>query len=561
MKNLIINIIYFFLLISLFCLVTGCSEAFNEPGETPFGKGVPLYAEVSVDDYTVTASRATHDSNDGWSVATFSSGDKTGLMAVKGIENPEVPGDFSFRATNLPMEYEGRNGSYYRFGNSDIMMDAATINQSSSVLYYPFYENMPDPLDAGTPPGIPLRKLDEKDNIEKCIDFLHTSDNNIKISNGVLKPSFTHRFFTLALQRGEGFKNASDDRIWVVMNNPYTDIRLKQTSETSSFSYQLQYNPEDEDVMTNFGGLTQFKVNKHSVWQAWDGRAFNETPTKYVVCPYTSVYFILIQDDFGNWHNVTDFTLGSSKLGSSGTRYILTIELQNLKVVVRPVYVENWDEELSVSDNRQKGINNYADYLKWVEIYNSYVDNGRDPSVDEELLNYGDGTKTGNETSWRFYINNDFTFQKGDAYQVICLQDTLEGSSTYANYTLSNLRNTMFKEISENGVLRALDFQDVYIINPENYYEPSGAITDELFGGTIENCNIINGVMIGWGATGMVAGMVKGGRVKDCYFSGDVIGKSEDTNYGGMFGSVVENYPPEIDENTDYSGLRFISNN
>lgn len=560
------KIILSFPIVCILLFLMACSQDLTDSEDYKESKGVPLYAEVMVEGYEVFT-RKSIESDDRWSTAGFTHGDQVGLFAMKGIENPEMPGDFSYPASNLLMEYEGRIGNNYRFGNQDIIMDATTISNSYSILYYPYYQDMPGyPFESGSYPGLPIREMDT-DNIEKCIDFMHTTPNRIEGSNGVLTPTFKHQFFTLAIQRGKGFQNAEDKNIWVVMINPSTDVRFILAKASTSpnadyvFTLNLQYNPPDgEDVLTDIEGHLDFQVNKYAVWKTWDAKDINGVPTKHVVCPYDNVYFILIQDDSGKWQKVTDFTLGSGKRGSAGMRYVLSIEMADLEVRVRPIYIENWDDEVSVSDNRKKGINDFAEYVQWVTAYNSYIEGGRKETDEKDLLLFGDGTKNGSATSWRFYINNDFTFQKDKAYQVKCLQDTLEGSSTYTNYTLSNLRTTMFKEISESGVLRSLDFEDLYIISPENDSNPSGAIVDQFKGGQIENCNIFNGVIMGWGATGMVAGQVYGGLVKDCYFSGDVIGKSEDTHFGGMFGSVDDPTALTI-TNVDCSGLMFISNN
>lgn len=524
--------------------------------------GVPLSAEAKIEGIEIAATRATTDNYDGWSFLNFNVGDKVGLFSLTGIENPDKEGDFSKAAKNLDMTFEGRYNGYNRFGNSEHLMDPATLADKYCTMYYPYYEDMPtDIVGSATPPGLPLRKLDPNDGIEKCVDFLRTSSNNITITNGVLRPTFSHYFYTLVLQRGEGFRNAEDKRIWVVMQNPYTDIRVKQTTATGTYSYSQQYNPpEGEDPMDYIEGVTKFRVNKHSVWQAWDGPDYNGIESKYVVCPYDYIFFILIQDDYGTWQNVTDFTLYSTtKRGYQGYRYTLTIELDGLNVVVRPVSVTKWDDEINISDNRPVGIDSYEEYLSWVATYNLYTTNQRNPEYEAELLKYGDAernTETG-EVKWTFYINHDITFPDNGMYRIIRLDDVLEGSSTYTNYTFYNLRSTLIGEIGEKGALRALDFRDLYIIQPESETEATGAICATLNGGRVEYCNIYNGIMIGRQATGMVAGVANGGAITGCSFSGDVIGSESDENYDSMFG-IIQLLPTITDTNS--SDLKFIEN-
>lgn len=541
--------------------ITSCSGDIDAP-ESGSTQGIPLYVEAKLGAYEINATRANTDSYDKWSSTNFSIGDKVGMFSLTGIQNPDNENDYTTPARNLDLDFEGRTNGYNRFGNPEHLMDPATLNSKYGVIYSPYYEGMPEnPYDNTNPPGMPIRRTDPNDGIEKCVDYLRTTSNNITINSGVLRPSFSHYFYTLVLQRGEGFKNAPDKRIWVVMQNPYTDIRVKQTSATSTYSHQLQYNPDpDEEVMDYIGGVTKFKVNKHSVWQAWDGADYNGLPSKYVVCPYEYIFFILIQDDYGTWQNVTDFTLYSSyKRGSSGYRYVLTIELQGLHVVVRPVSVEKWDDETNISDNRPVGINSYDEYLNWVYYYNLYTAHNRNPEYEEELIKYGDAernTQTG-EVTWNFYINHDFEFSNNDPYKVSRLDDILEGSSTYTNYTLSNLRTTMIGEIGPAGALRALDFKDLYIIQPDNETEATGAIADYLNGGKIEKCNIFNGVMIGRRSAGMVAGKANGGAVTECSFSGDVIGSSSNEEFNSMFG-IIEMAPKVT--GTNAADIKFIEN-
>ena len=541
-------------------MLHSCSDLLEEPAST-LPKGVPLYAEARMEGFEIPVTRATTDRYDGWSFSNFNVGDVVGLYSLTGIENPEKEGDFSIAAKNLDMTFEGRFNGYNRFGNSEHLMDPATLAGKYSTMYYPYWEEMPAvTVDNSNPPGMPLRRMD-KDGIEKCVDFIRTSSNNITITNGVLRPTFSHYFYTLVLQRGEGFRNAPDRRIWVVMQNPYTDIRVKQTGATGTYSYQQQYNPaEGEEVMDYIGDVTKFKVNKHAVWQAWEGADFNGLESKYVVCPYDYVFFILIQDDYGTWQNVTDFTLYSNtKRGYQGYRYTLTIEMDDLHVVARPVSVSKWDDEINISDNRPVGIDSYEEYLSWVALYNLYTSNQRSPEYENELLKYGDAernTETG-EVNWTFYINHDITFPNDGLYKISRLDDVLEGSSTYTNYTFYNLRSTLIGEIGEKGALRALDFRDTYIIQPESDAEPTGAICVVLNGGKIEKCNIYNGIMIGRQATGMVAGIAVGGYISGCNFSGDVIGSESDESFYSMFG-IVEAAPSITDTNS--TDVKFIQN-
>lgn len=538
-------------------IIASCSEISDEPVAS--GRGTRAYAEVTLGDYELFT-RAGRDPYDGWSSASFSSGDKAGLFATKGAQSPENENDYSGPAFNIEMDYEGSIGIYHRFGSASTQIDPYLINQGYSIMYSPYYPDMPPTITSDAPPGLPLREKDPKDGILKCIDFLHTNSWRIPVENGVLRPNFYHQFFTVGIQRGEGFQNVPDDRIWVVMTKPYTDIRITQKNSSGEYSYTLQYTPPDgEDVMQTIEDLTDFKVNKYAVWETWKGaKDYDYIPTKYVVLPNDEIFFILIQDQYGNWQTVTDFTLnGTTKKGTSGTRYILRIELQGVHVVVRPVSIEKWDEEATITDNRKVGINSVQEYYDWVALYNTYIQAGRSSDYLDGLRNYGDvtiHTDTG-EAEWTFYVNINIEWQSKDFPTILRLQDKLEGSSTYTNYVISNVSGSLIDELAPGGCLNALDFRDLYVIQPEEDTKPCGAIANVMNGGTVSNCNIFGGVLLGRGVAGMIAGEYSGGTITDCTVSGDVIGKSSEVDYKGLFGKL--NAAPEL-QNVHYSELKFI---
>ena len=577
-------------------LVTSCiSDTKGDDEQTP--KGMRAYADVTLAKEVSAQSRATLNNSDHWTIASFNSGDETGMYSLAGKQNPDNPADFSLSVVNERMSYEGKIGDAYRFGTSGIVIDPETVNSQASLMYYPYYPDMPDPADATGLPGMPLRR--EDGGMEKCIDFMYTMDpnsllptvnNRIPLTNGVLTPKFYHYFVNLILQRGAGFESAPDRRIWVVMKNPYTDVRFKRTDNStySTHAYVLQYNPdvfevEGVDLMVDINklpyktpdgdfvddGLEEqepFNVNRYALWETWEGSKYSGIESRYaVIPPKEDVYFIYIQDNYGNWQKVSDFKLDDGKQGARGYSYTLTIMLVGTKVVVRPVAIESWNEEINIADIRKVGIDDYSEYFRWVSTYNAYIEDNRNESYVEELMKYGDAkmnTET-NEISWTFYINNDIEFRDdhiADFAQIKQLDDAIEGSSTYVNYSISNIRDTMVGRMGANGVIKALDFKDIYLVQPESAgLQPYSALIGEMAGGTIERCNVLNGVLVSRNEVGMVAGKVSGGTVINCNISGDVIGKSTAAgpDYNGMFGTV-EGTVDVI--NCKTAGLQFIEN-
>ena len=547
------------------------------------------YVEATIDNNWILAqTRANRSSDDGWSIVSFSQGDAAGLYCVKGIQNPDNPDDYSLPAFNAKMSFEGVTDKTYRFGSSEVVMDPVLVSGSGSggfsMMYYPYYADMPDYEDTSKP-GIPIRLVDEMDGIEKMLDFFGTyskgdasgstsSSGWISQSGGVLKPTFNRFYSSLVLQRGEGFDDPKDPRIWIVMQNPYTHIRVnKSTSTYNRFTYGLQYyteESEDElmiDIMEKYGlqhdydESKKLTVNRHCVWQTWEGL---DKKIYVSIPPRVSIYYILIQDNNGFWQCVTDFYLTSvgSKTGNHGWRYTLKITLQGVDVVARPVSVERWDDEVNITDNRKVGINNAVEYADWVSTYNAYTENNRDESKIDELKKYGDTTYNEEtaERKWTFYINDNIYFQNNDYFPTIRkLEDVIEGSSTYTNYDINNLRSTLVEQMAKGGAIRALDFKDIYLVQPEDSDAPYGAIVGQMTGGLIEECNITNGVVISNNAAGMIAGEVSGGEVKGCTVSGNVIG-SESVEGRGLFGKLTDGGTPPTESGNKTSGLKFIRN-
>ena len=568
------NIISFILCIFLFSM-SSCSNEIEKELTPSQPKGEPAVVYASIGKNTDNRTRATYNSYDRWSIASFINGDVVGMYALTGKQNPANENEFNQKVENGKMLFEGSMGNYYRFGNSEIILDPQSVNSKFSMMYYPYYEDMPPTYPpTKTIKGKPLRELDG--GIEKCIDFMETyisySSNGyssygssyLTLTNGVLMPKFYHYCSELVIQRGEGFKNARDRRIWVVMQKPLTDIRIVQSSSTtSSFTYQFQYNPEDnEDLEVQLVEDVSKTIinNKYRVWQAWQGTDYNGIESYYAIIPSSAtsyntsgtltenlnpVSYILIQDDNGNWQNVGDFYLynynGPTKLGLYGNRYVLTIELLDLNAVVRPVLIEDWNDEISATDNRKVGIYYYEDFVKWASLYNLYTESHSEDLV-EQLKSYGDAVKneaTG-EYRWTFYINNDIELINESELLISKLEDTLMGSSEYKNYTITNLTGTLIGEITETGKLQSLSFDDVYIIsigNDLNLDDTTGALTTMLNGGTIENCTINNGIIVSDKPAGIVAGTVTSGTVRKCRFTGQVVGSTTNTTYPGIFGT------------------------
>lgn len=553
----------------------------------PAPRGVN-YAEAEVENWIPAQTRANLSPDDGWSVVTFDQGDAIGLYSSTGLQDPDNPDKYTRSAFNVKMTFEAITNGKYRFGTSGIVFDATTLgNGDYSLMYYPYYADMPD-FDDTDKPGLPLRRQDERDGIMKCIDVLGTQNqldistgntsgsDRVNVTNGVLSPKMCRNFTGLILQRGEGFDDPVDPRIWIVMEEPMTHLRIdkvKQSSGRYAAKLVVQYytTESDDEVVTNlmeeyglrhdYDPNKKLQVNKYSVWQTWEGLDHKV----YITIPSSKrIHYILIQDNNGYWQCVTDFYLASegNRSGTPGYRYTLKIELRGVNVVARPVWVEQWDDEVNITDDRKVGMSTPEEYSGWVGTYNAYTQNGREEVYVDELRKYGDAVynESTGERKWTFYVNDEIVFNNNDIFPTIKkLEDKLEGSSTYTNYDIRNLRGTLIEEMAEGGVLRALDFKDIYLVQPENADSPYGALISRMTGGMVESCNITNGVIISENEAGMIAGEVSGGSVRNCTISGNVIGSASVDNKG-LFGKLTDGGTQPEESGNKISGLKFIRN-
>ena len=552
----------------LISVLSSCSNDIE--GLVTAKRGVPAVAEVTVGKMENVETRAIFEV-DNRSVAAFSNGDKVGFYAVAGKQNLNEEEDYSLPIVNETMNYEGMINGKYKFGNPDLLIDPETVNSKPSKMYYPYYPDMPPMLaDRTTVPGIPLREKDPQTGIERCIDFMYTSGSSITLANGVLlSPTFEHYFGVIGIQRGAGFDNPKDGRIYVVMERPYTHVRIYQTSETGAFSNQLQNLtdvPESELITEIVPGENVGKVNKNRVWETWQGQDYKGVPTYYMISPQNVVSFIVIQDNHGKWQKVADFYLENEpyKVLNFNKRFILKIQQEGIDVTIRPVAIEDWDDEIEISDNRKVGIHDFAEYNDWAYTYNSYRNGEQNnPTIIARLRAYGDSktnTVTGEIEEWTFYINNDIDFSGGEFYQVMSLNDRIEGSSTYKNYVISNIKGMMFGEIGPKGSIGSLDFDNIYLIQDDSDNEPYSPLIGKMEEGKIDKCNINNAIVVAHSPVGMVAGSVNGGSITNCTFSGDAIGLSSAEVNGakGLFGTI-ERMPSMTNVYT--KGLKFIENN
>lgn len=568
---------YIFFTITCSLLLLSCSNDIEQALNDNINKAQGAEAYISIENYSLFGTRSTANNYDQHGVGGFARGDKVGLYATKGLELTNQPGSFNDPVVNGVMYFEGISGSSYKFSNADLVIDSYTVSSNTSLMYYPYYDNMPTPYQSNSnnidTQGLWLRSMDT-DGIEKCVDFMATytwpyntafaqydGDYRVHLSNGLLAPDFYHACSSIGIQRGEGFSNPKDPRIWVVMRNPFTDIRIYQYSASSNYFLRFQYNPGGEEVMQPIiADIDSPKVNKYRVWQAWKGNPYNNNETYYTIVPPGYVSYILIQDDYGHWQSVTDFYLfgndsPNDKVANCGRRYILTVKLEGVNPVVRPVLIEGWDRLTSVTDERKVGMETLDEFFEWIAQYNLYVSQNRPESMKEKLVKYGSAVKTGNETKWTFYINSDLELPGNGKYRIDILEDELIGASEYRNYSISNIKTTLIGEMRGNASIENLSFRDMYVISKNSGEAGIGGLVNKITNGIIKNINIHNGILVTDTFAGILAGEMQAGSITDSTFSGDVIGQATVEEFNGIVGKLDLGVTLN---NNDYSGLNFV---
>lgn len=453
-------------------------------------------------------------------------------------------------------------------------------------------------------PGLYLRQRgkDYKNrDIDRCVDYMYIS--NISLTNGALGGGFYHGFSEMIIMRGEGFDQLEDqdmkDEITVVLNNGYTRLRLNafRANTTGIFSWRPEnyFWPDDANKTTVDG--KQFTTEEAKRWKAWKGADYIDTndgepwPREawYVILPtahsysYPSVTYIELYNNEGDLCQVSNFDLYvnpdtgiADKQMRPGKRYAVEIMMVEAGATIRPHEILDWNEgedgENDITDERTVGIGSADDYYKWAIAYNDFVARVNDrslerPSSPEEvaqspLSQYGDYDLE--KKTWRFYVtdNIQLTTETG-VMSINELQDVLEGASQMANFSISNLKTTFIQTISRGGELRNLDFDNLYVKPAgSGYYQgAAGALTSHLNGGTIDNCRVNNGTVIGSssGTIGMLCGMVSSGTVTNCTVTGALIGTAiDDATYKGLFGGVAAG-ASLTSENNDASGVIYTN--
>lgn len=527
-------------------VLNSCSDA-PEPGKVEDDNVYPLV--VHADIKGKATARATHATiDDKWSYVGFTQNDQMGIFSSGGNAQ-DNNGPF----VNQALTYN--DDGMFDDPSTGATFSVGTLNGSEVLLYFPYDANI-------STTGMTLRVNGPGGSSERCIDLLTTNQLEIMGNNAeqvALYGTMQHAFSELIIMRGEGFDAPPEglERITVVLQNPYTSLKVT-TNNDDGWSYSM--------TLQNDGSLESSAARS---WVAWQGGNYGitledtiGTPAWYVIVPTlpqspSTVEYIELYDNQGFLQRVSSLALdGNTKNVQPSWRYPLVVTMKELVPTVNPFPILPWEQNVNLTDQRMRGINNMYEFSHFVSDYNAYLADPTDEDKIAALLNYGDkivDTEAG--ISWHFYVLNDLDFttytplpyvnaegeevQPGTDVIIPKLVDILDGVSTtisgsqFLNHTLSGLTTPFIGQLGENsgsqttgGTLQNFDFIEPDIKYDNTMTQPVGIIAISMNASSVINCNILDGTLICPAAqVGMVAGtMTNGGSVKDCYLSGLLYG-------------------------------------
>ena len=511
------------------------------------GYPLVLYASISgTGNAVVRASRITiHDE---WSYSGFEGNDVMGFYSSGGDWAADNGQGAFF---NLKLTFDGE-----RFSDEDGNTFSPSYMSGSQVfMYFPYSGTMNDS-------GLKLRQEEPDDDdsgktTERCIDFLSSYEITLQDSQKALYGTFEHAFSELIIMRGEGFdkppvyRNDEDGvdygRITAVLDAGYTHIRVDIPTDGTTWpcTPKLVFVPENQ-------GLSDAKEEEARRWNAWHGGNYSITDKDedgqeawYVILPTlqgarTSVEYIELYDNEGYLKQIKSLNLSNNtKFLEPGWRYPMEIIMKDLVPTVNPFKIVPWNDEVDLTDQRKRGINNPTEFENFVRDYNAYLASPGQPEIIDALFKYGDALVDEEENrSWHFYLLSDLdlshiSLSENSACILSRFDDIIDGLSTtfvngkFINHTISGLSKTFIGEMTENSSVQNLDFISPDVKNSDQSTEPAGIIANTMTHASVINCNIDDGTLFNpGGPAGMVVGKMTDGKIENCTLTGFLIARS-----------------------------------
>ncbi len=536
MKNFWNHIIY---MAGLLLVATSCS---HEEKSSEVSQGLRITASLrSMHSRAIGGADMTNEQG-------FKENDVIGLFSSGGNLD-ENNGPF----VNIPMKFDYSSGKACVFVNPDVNADVNSLGKV--YLYYPYREGIEKEG------GVSI--IDQENN--RVFDCLHATDD---WGNGY---QFYHSFCRLNIKCGEGFDNVPDGKqeITVYLDKPADKMRIIDDPRDNATGKDLEL----------CGTQTEFKT--------WAGKDKNGNDICTIILPcfnkyykgdpfwttyYIKVDYITLYDNTGTLqklylpHDIFELVDESQnpihdEWGSlkPGNIFSFTVQMENLKPVVRGGDIQSWGEYEDITIEREHKINEIEQLDEWILTYNEFIKEysnvSQRPSSEEiqdpahpfhSLLRYGDYINQ----RWNFYLGEDLdcsdpAFKESVSAYITHLCDTLSG----ANHTLSNLSlkgngSTGFiGTISDGGCIQDVRFSSFSIQNSGTTGALCGTIAARMTGGTVTNCRVA-GISIRCTSdvfTGTFAGEMTGGAVEHCTFQGAIMGGQSDA--AGIYKGIVGKNP------------------
>ena len=542
----------YFIFFILTVVAAGCTNelpvAENYSPDAP----QPLVVIADIAGKTKVTSRATQGTDDEWSYTNFVNGDTMGFYSSGG--NWLDGGTTGFN--NIALQYDAVLKQFSDVNNG-ATFSPTQMNGSQIYMYYPYSEKI------GTTGFELRRKGASSGDTLRCVDFLSSYkiqiDGILDGKHMALFGEFDHAFSELIIMRGEGFDNPPPgrERITAVLDNSITAVKVNIDTENGWTAVpELIYDDANSDKLTK---------EQATRWDAWHGKNYGITVQDtvgraawYIIVPTIGsqvgkirpgdrslVQYIELFDNEGNLQQVTALRLsgGMTKYVDAGWRYPMEISMKEMVPTVNPYTIVPWNEDVNLTDQRTRGINNMIEFEDWVREYNAYILGDTSTDRINALLKYGDLYVDEEKNNlWHFYLLTDLNMAQYDAsnsddgdnssaiYSIVpLLKDVLDGEGTtlvngvHPNHKISGLSKTLVNELQgTNGKIINIDFEepDVRV----NSTSPAGIIANSVLGGTIDNCAVTDGTLINLnGPAGFVAGSLQDGTITNCELDGYMI--------------------------------------
>lgn len=443
---------------------------------------------------------------------------------------------------------------YATFISTDMDVNLNDLRSGGSA-YFPYVEEIESK-------GLELRWIEEEtETPERCIDALIMRRINTDGSTvSGMNFHFYHAFSEMVIIRGEGFERPmGGNEINVYLTEGYShavfeDYEPVEEKQTYLKNFRFLYN-DDYDAVKSREDCKK--------WGTWKGNfSFTQSGTAaivkdawFVLLPggfdinRPSVDYIELYDNYGTLHKITDFNLynNDGKRLNWNERYILEVKMEGLTPTCNPVLVEPWGGDREVAQRRALGISSESEFRDFVTVYNGYA-SGRN-SYENTLSKYGDLTINGTgEKYWHFYISEDFEFNEENlTINLLHENDIIDG----LNNRVSNVTGTFIKTLK--GSLQNVNLS----VNIKNETKTGnvGGVIESIDGGNVSSCTVSGTVNCPRANVGLLGGSSSDAVVKNCIFSGLLIGN-------GSFDYILGTEPSGMYDKTlnSTTGVIFLTN-